>query len=329
MTFCRCSTMAVFTAALVVPISIGAAEKTLPGAPFLTLPLSVRQIGMGDVSLGGNDIMRAWTNPALLAGQDRQWELGFTGASLFGGLERGIGMGAGWRFAPEWVAGFFVSDYSVVFNEVDESGNELSGNTGRRTTAAAFTLATRLWNNCLGFTAKRIADGGVGGGTESLSAFAFDAGWFASWKDYFLGAAARNIGGKLRGADSATPEGVSLPAEGRVAFSRRFVQWNVLVGLEYVDTGSADTGGINSGVDWWPVDSFGLRAGAAGLGKAENTRITGGVSALVGSMELDYSLVTHALGLTQWMSVSFMLGSYGTQRTGLERRAVVRAPRMD
>lgn len=37
------------------------------GAAILKLPLSVRQMGMGSVTLGGEDVLRAWSNPALLA----------------------------------------------------------------------------------------------------------------------------------------------------------------------------------------------------------------------------------------------------------------------
>ena len=77
------------------------------GAAGLTPPLSVRQMGMGHVSFGGQDMLRAWTNPALLADQATQGEAAVSGASMFGGLQTtgGFGAGAGAVAAgPAWLA---------------------------------------------------------------------------------------------------------------------------------------------------------------------------------------------------------------------------------
>ena len=57
-------------------------EASFTGA-LLNVPLSVRQMGMGNVSVGGTDLMRAWSNPAMVAGQPGGGELALNGGALF------------------------------------------------------------------------------------------------------------------------------------------------------------------------------------------------------------------------------------------------------
>ena len=51
----------------------------------LAILMSVCLQGMGNVGLGGDDSMKAWSNPALMADQGTQGEVALNGASMFGG----------------------------------------------------------------------------------------------------------------------------------------------------------------------------------------------------------------------------------------------------
>jgi len=63
------------------------------GAAVLAMPLSVRQMGMGNVTMGGRDMLRAWTNPAVLADQETTGEASVNGASMFQGQQKTGGLG--------------------------------------------------------------------------------------------------------------------------------------------------------------------------------------------------------------------------------------------
>ena len=96
-----------FTLALTLTLSHQVGEGTAwagtpTGAAFLNAPVSVRQIGMGGVSTGGSDLLRAWSNPAVLAEQRTRGQAALTGASVFGGEFTTIGSGASWMLTPSW-----------------------------------------------------------------------------------------------------------------------------------------------------------------------------------------------------------------------------------
>ena len=49
--------------ACLLPVAVARADA--PGAVTLNVPLSVRQMGMGGVSLGGTDVLRAWSHSKI------------------------------------------------------------------------------------------------------------------------------------------------------------------------------------------------------------------------------------------------------------------------
>ena len=109
----------VFAAFLSAPAFAG----TLSGASLLAVPMSVRQAGLGGVSLGGNDIMRAWSNPALLADQGAKYELALSGAQMFG--ERNLaGRGWGQAFDSSWTGAAFASTSGISAREIGADGLE-------------------------------------------------------------------------------------------------------------------------------------------------------------------------------------------------------------
>ncbi len=62
-------------------LAAGAGVASAVGGSFLNQPLSVRQMGEGNVSAVSGDLLRAWTNPALLASQVTSGALAVSGAA--------------------------------------------------------------------------------------------------------------------------------------------------------------------------------------------------------------------------------------------------------
>jgi hypothetical protein len=279
--------------------AVDAATKA--GAPFLNSPLSVRQTGMGGVSIGGDDTLRAWSNPALLIRQDRKAEIALNAASLFQGVQQAFGAGGGWRVSPGFAVGVLASALTVNFSEVDAVGNTVAG-LEQRSVAGGLVAARRFSPVTVGVTAKYVSETGGKREVGSLSALAADVGLSADWRDWSFGAAVRNIGGLLKGDDGITPGGVPLPAEQRVGLSYGMPAVGLLAAAEYVNNRVGEAGGAGVGAEWRPAGVAAVRLGASGFG-GDVIRLSCGISVEVRGVGVDYALATHPLGLTHRFSV--------------------------
>jgi len=274
----------------------------MTGAQFLNSPLSVREAGMGQVSMGSSDILRAWSNPALLADQDTRGTVGMSGGSLFGGDLTGIGVGAGWLASPSWAVGAAGMSFNSSFAEVNGDGDETGTSVNQGVMAAGLGAAWRgSWLKA-GVLAKVVSDDLAG---DRATAVAGDAGVVGRWGEASVGIAGRNLGSALREAQSGM-EAQSLPSELRFAVSYRLRAWHVLMGAEYASELSAG-GRLGCGVEWWPVRLFAVRTGAQ-RNRAGQVQMTAGLSAGYQRLSIDYAAVTHTLGLNHRMSVSYGFG---------------------
>jgi len=270
------------------------------GALWLNSPLSVREAGMGQASLGSGDLLRAWSNPALLAGLETRGAVELSGGSLYGGDMNGLGLGAGWLLSPSLAVGAMAANYDSKFAEVNPDGDETGNNLARGLTAAGLAAAWRgSWLRA-GVLAKTVSDKLAG---SSVSALAVDVGAAASLGGASIGVAARNLGGDLRPAQGSI-EAEGLPTEIRAGACYALKSPRLLAGAEFVHARANRVGG---GLEWWPAALFAVRAGAVHL-DATQLQITAGLSAVYSRFSLDYAAVTHPLGLNHRVSLSFGFG---------------------
>jgi hypothetical protein len=136
------------------------------------------------------------------------------------------------------------------------------------------------------------------------------------------GVAARNLGGGLRSADGSA-EAESLPMEIRAGASYRYFPWRLGAGLEYL-TAADREGALGAGLEWWPTEMFGIRAGTASL-TPEEFQLTLGLSASLKGIGLDYAMGSHALGASHRASLSYQFGPTPLELSGL--RSAARAAR--
>ena len=286
------SGMAIITAGI-------AGAKDRVGGSYLRIPLSVRQMGMGDVSLGGRDVLRAWSNPAVLADQDMRGEVAVSGGSMFAGGQTTGGLGLGWRVGQHWVIGFLASYFTLSSPEYDEMGDRLANNLSQDAFAGGLTAAVNLSPVRAGLTIKNVSENLAG---SKSSAMAVDLGGIVGLgKDLMGGLALRNIGGKIWGE--------SLPSEMRAGLFYSVVPLRMAVGGEYVLAPANNAGsGACLGAGWWPASFFGLRAGVAGLGRENATQVTCGFSVVYGGLMLDFAFATHSLGSTSRISLAYSFG---------------------
>lgn len=120
----------------------GAAEDVSQGGALLNAPLSIRQLGMGNTSIGGDDVMRAWSNPALLAARENGGELALNGGSYFMGTSA-LGVGAGKTVSPRWSLGALFSLNGFSAPEIGYDGYETGGEITRTSAALAAMGAYR------------------------------------------------------------------------------------------------------------------------------------------------------------------------------------------
>ena len=286
--------------ALVAMLSPSARATT--GAAVLALPLSVRQIGMGGVSAGGSDLLRGWSNPALLAGQARRGEATLGGVSTGVG-EQTLGAGLGWMLTPSWTVGLMFMSYSFGFDELDDTGAATGLSLGRSVGSTGVLAAVRLGAVGVGVAVHGVSDTVAG---DAASTVAADAGVSLTLDGMAAGVALRNAGGALRSASTNGVEGDDLPREIRAAASYRFAPVHATVGLEYASVAGRDPR-IAAGAEWWPAKALGVRLGMADLAGG-SAHLTLGLSAVLGSYGLDYALGSDAVGLAHQASLTYAFG---------------------
>ncbi len=272
-------------------------------ARMVSLPLSVRQLGMGDVSAGGSDVLRAWSNPALVLGQRTQGELALNGSSLFGAEASTQGFGFGYRMNESLAFGALFSRYAIAFDELDGLGQSTGASLAQTTMSGGAVAAygRDFWK--VGVGARFVSDAVAG---ASVSAFAGDVGAQASYKDATVSAAVRGLGTGLGESAVVGASAETQPIELRGGVSYRIKSARVLVGAEFVKTSDTD-GRAGLGVEWWPVQMLGLRAGMAGVAETQR-QFTLGLSAVYDRVGLDYALGAHPLGAVHRVSLTYAFG---------------------
>jgi hypothetical protein len=287
----------------ILALALAPAVHAATGAGLLNTPLSVRQIGMGNVSLGGADVLKAWSNPAGLSGMEGKGVAAVNGAQIYDGDMTAFGGGAGYRLSDRLVIGALFSAYTSSFKEVGTDGSDLSTSFSRQLISGGIVGAMSFGLVKAGLTVKYVGDSLAG---DSASAFAADLGLLAKWQGITAGLAVRNLGSGLRTAANAGGEAQSLPMEIRGGAVYTYTPLNLTGGAEVaMPTGSDMHIGI--GLEWWPIYYFGLRAGLPGVTDSE-MKIAGGFTAMIRGVALDYAISTHALGLTHRVCLSYAFG---------------------
>jgi len=281
------------------------------GAIFLNNPLSIRQVGMGNLSMAGTDMLRAWSNPAVLADQERLFELSMNGSSAFDGIESSFAGGAGLRFMPEMAVGLMVSSMSVGFPEIDRDGNRTRKDVGQDSMAVGMVVAGAFEMVRGGLGIKYVSESDPQGRTGAFSGVAIDVGVSAQLSVLRAGASIRNLGDLKQ----ANAEGkVKLPMEERVGLAADLKPWPLKAGFEYVARSEYYRDDWGAGLEWTIKEGFGLRIGTTGLGYGYPPRYTAGFSAGYKYFGLDYSIATHPLGLTHQFNISVALGRKATEK---------------
>jgi len=288
---------------LVLAGLVASASRGTTGAAFLDLPLSVRQAGMGDVGIGGHDVMRAWSNPASLADQTARGEAAINGASLFGGDEQNLGLGVGWRVAPAWTVGALVSSFGASLPEIDANGDRTGRSLDRSLVSGGVMGAGQEGPLRLGLLVRFVRDTVLG---DVASPVAADLGAALAFGPLETGVALRNLGGNLQSAGLAYREGVALPLQTRVGAGWRFADWHLSAGAEAVFP-TALTGTVGAGLEWWPVKFLAVRAGVSDVADPAG-RMAAGLSVEWTGVVLDYAFAAHAIGPSQRMSLSYLFG---------------------
>ena len=273
------------------------------GAAYLNSPLSVRQMGMGNVSLVGGDPLAGWSNPALLALCEARGEVAANGSSMMGGRQTAAGMGIAWYASPRNVVGGYLSYFKCQVREIDEYGETLNTILDRSLACGALATALSLKWLSLGVAVKSVSDRVVG---NSANFGAADVGLMTAWRGLALGVVRRNLGADLRQADPGFSESESLPVETRIALSYAQASCRLLVASEYVLT--EDVGSLTMiGVEWWPVKYAGFRLGAADISRFPEG-LTFGLSVVRIRFSMDYALNYHPLGLSHRINLSYSFG---------------------
>lgn len=273
------------------------------GMAVLAIPMSVRQQGMGNVGLGGDDIMKAWSNPALLADQGTQGEVALNGASMFGGEQTAGGVGAGWRAGSYLTMGALANYYTLSAPELDELGNTVGTSLSQDTASVGAVGAFRYRALRAGVTLKYVTESLV---QDRTNGYAGDLGVALVVGPAIVAASVRNLGTKLR-SDEALGISENLPTEYRAGAVMRFKGAGFSAGAEYVKPVRLD-GSVGAGAEWWPAKYFAVRAGVAELGGKAGMQMTAGISARWSGITVDYALGTHSLGLNNRVCMSYAFG---------------------
>lgn len=281
-----------------------ASANDMLGASALNLPLSVAQAAMGDTGLGGDDLLRAWVNPAVLAQQEGIGKVALAGGSLFGGLQTTSGGGVAYRIGENLTAGAMVSLYSIGMEEVNESGDPTGSEIKQSTMGLGICLALNMGWLAGGGTVRYVSESVD---QDEASTATGDLGILAKWGGVAVAFAARNLGGVLRN-ESGFRE--ILAMETRVAFSYTLIAARESGGrISGVFEGVFPRGqGAQSGFgwEWWPgQDNLAIRAGITGIGAQESLRMTGGIALAYGPLLVEYALATHAIGNASRASICY------------------------
>lgn len=297
----------------------GAAEDGVTGA-LLNVPVSVRQMGMGNVSVGGGDLLRAWSNPALLMEQAGKGELSLNGGALF--MEtRMFGLGGGMKVNENLALGALLNTYALAFDFVDANGLYTGDELSRSFVVGGLAGATAAGPVRLGMTLKFFSENyeltGVNGGSQSDSGPALDFGAaVVPAAGLMVGLAARNVGPGVRatevtdpftGAGTGEETKEQLPVEVRGGASYRLEPARLRFGLEFSKAAGVDAV-LGAGAEWWANEMFGFRLGATGLGPEAGGQFTAGVSAMTEQVALDFALATHEVDPTVKVNFSYMFG---------------------
>jgi len=290
---------ALAAAVAVSGIAGGARADARAAAAFVSLPLSVRQMGMGDAAPGGADVLRAWCNPALLADRDGLGEVAISGGAMPAGQMTG-GLGVARGFGDTFSAGALVSYAAMSAPEVDSTGAEGADISHSVVSAGAVGAVRWKWLRA-GLTVKLVSETLA---KRSTSGFAIEPGVVARSGDVSVGASLRNMGiGPLE--ESGDVEAV-LPSEFRVGAAYLFSGPRVAVVAEFVSP-RYFASSMGGGVEWRPFESLALRVGAKSAdGKVP---LTAGFTAILGAFALDYAFSTHEIGMSNRVSVGYAFGA--------------------
>lgn len=307
--------LAAILGCLIIPADRAISDGATAAA-ILKLPISVRQAGMGDLSVGADDVLRTWSNPALLASMRARGAVAIGGASLFDGEDTVLGSAVGWQVKEGIHIGGLASYYGTDFPEIDEYGDLTGMNLKRGAIVGGLSGAVRpIECLLLGLTGKVISDELL---DESESAFALDAGAAYFRNGLSAGFAVRNVGQNIYSGAAGNGAESELPLEWRVAGAYCYRPRRVTFGIEYVDLKSGDER-IGIGMEWWPADIFALRTGLADVQHAQR-RISFGLTVLYRALGFDYAYISHPLGDTHRASLGYSFGK-GVVQGGLDEDA--------
>jgi hypothetical protein len=242
--------------AILLAAGPGRAAVGAAGMHLLDLPLSARQAGSGNAVTGAeDDILAAWTNPAVLANQRVRVDVATMGGLLFLGSAasvRSCALAAGWRLDPAWVGAVHVATTGASFDEIDGFGDKTGDKVGERLIVAGMTVAGRIGMLRAGLTAHAVS-GEVVGTVHTVPAVDLGAAMVSG--SMSAGVAVRNLWPARRSGDS--PEmrgGVGTGLGARFA-----------VRIDYVAR-SRRTGGVDVGGEWTPDPMVVFRTGVANIG---------------------------------------------------------------
>ena len=292
--------LTVLELALLVMACASASAETRPAADRVSVPLSVRQLGMGDVGIAGSDVLRAWCNPALLGEQEAQGVGAITGGALFGGQTAG-GLGGGWRLRDDWTVGALVSYGSVSAQEVNSDGKEV-GSISHSIVSGGVSAAMRWQWLRAGITLKGVSETLA---NNTMTAFVVEPGVLARFGAISAGASLRNMALGSMATVKERKIDVALSSEIRAGAAYALEAPRITVGAELAAPFYYGTA-IGLGAEWWPVEKVAVRAGANIATGA--MRITAGLSALVSGIGFDYAFSTHPVGMSNRVSLSCAFG---------------------
>jgi len=314
-------TRAIFAAfaaiAAAVPVAAMGAADTPSGVPVVNSPVSVRQMGMGDVAICGNDVMRMTANPAVLADMDMNAEVAANGGPMAGGFQTSFAFGGGWRFMPSWAAGLSFSGVQASFDEVNALG-EKGGKIDQMVTVMGLAVAGSWRWLRAGIGIKGIGESLIGDRRDTQ---AVDAGLLASWRDFTFGLSACNL---AFGMLWDPPEGIEplngwqagggVPSRFRLGVGYNYQPWNLAGALEMRAGRDLDGPHGGAGLEWWATRAFGMRLGFIAVEKTlkEKVSVTGlspsltaGLSGIISGVGVDYALASGQLGFSHRFSISY------------------------
>jgi hypothetical protein len=308
--------------ALVLAASGAEAVDQSAGASFLNNTLSVREAGMGNVSLGRPDLLTAWTNPATLADLETVGAIALHGGTIGGGLSVPFGLGFGIRPSEYFAFGglFYADIYG--FEQVDTNGVSLSGSKLYQLSYTGGLVLASQWGwGGLGLTVKRYDEVRSGSGSfssEMVGGFAVDLGARLKFGPVGIATAFRNLGGLIAKSDTSYAGDVILPLEARLGASYEVKKWGLRAGVDVIGTDiGLDYVGWSPGVglEYWPVSSFGIRAGNGGIGRQDNS-YTFGCSLATKVVGLDLVYASTQIGYEARINLSFGIGKHWSNYNG-------------